>query len=154
MPNEIRNLSVGRVSWVDRASVRDPDDPTQPHRYLLVKSATQPGKDKSMAAAITDSTDASTNDELTADEQQALEACLILLARCEHPKAALVHSTVRGIVHPNPEAAALKKMAAKTAELRKSDSMLTDFAAKERVRRENPRLMRELGAALRGERAA
>ena len=42
MANQLHNLHVGRVSFVERAAVRDVDDETQPHRYLLIKSEAAP----------------------------------------------------------------------------------------------------------------
>jgi hypothetical protein len=38
MANVLRDLIVDRVSFVDRAAVRDPENPTEPQRYLFWKS--------------------------------------------------------------------------------------------------------------------
>lgn len=58
MANLLKNLAVTRVSLVNRAAVRDPDNPTQPQRLLLWKSADhEPGGDmptptEELAAAL------------------------------------------------------------------------------------------------------
>jgi hypothetical protein len=38
MPNELQNLRVGRVDFVDRAAVRDPQRKSEPRRFLLFKA--------------------------------------------------------------------------------------------------------------------
>lgn len=54
MRNQLRDVKVRRVSFVDRASVRDPEAPEQPRTWLLMKADNPtPTEDRKMATATT-----------------------------------------------------------------------------------------------------
>lgn len=97
-----------------------------------------------MASPATDTTRPA---ELSDDEGNAVDAALILLARCEHPRVTELHGRLDALRHPDPEGAAMAKFDQRVVELRKSDPMLTRTAAHERIRRSEPELMREVGRA-------
>jgi hypothetical protein len=58
MPNRLTDLKVPRVSFVSRAAVRDPANPTEPRRFVFTKADDTDRKDPPMAAATTNLSDA------------------------------------------------------------------------------------------------
>ncbi len=97
-----------------------------------------------MASPATDTTRPA---ELSDDEGNAVDAALILLARCQHPAVTEIHGRLDGLRHPDPEAAAMAKFDARVVELRKADPTLTRSGAHEHIRRSDPGLMREVASA-------
>jgi len=151
MSHRLTGIRVNRISFVDKAAVRDPNDPSQPRRFLLTKAENE-RQDHMTGSSIGGSEDATTTTAsgIPADEQQKLDAVLILLRDCEHPQAAALYNKVDSIVNPNAEVRAVAKFNGRVEELRKSDPKITRTEAMERVRKDDPKLQRELHDALRG----
>jgi hypothetical protein len=94
---------------------------------------------------------ATASDALTSEEQQKLEAGVVLFRDGKHPLVQALHRKIDQIAHPSAQATAMKKLDAAVVDLQKADSTgtMTRTQAIERVRKDDPRLMREIAAATR-----
>lgn len=131
----LRNLEVTWVSLVQRAAVRDPQDPDQPQRFLAMKSDTNEGV-----------TDMSTT-ELSKAEQTIVElrkaaadTSLSYSERCD-AKAASVAAQLELQRSTNPVAAAQYELAHDMSPIEKSDVGENDVALlkkAEKIRKRDP----------------
>jgi hypothetical protein len=103
MANLLRDLIVDRVSFVDRAAVRDPENPTEPQRYLVVKSeTTAPPKEEPTVTTATEEADVRAQEIRKAERGLTREQALamvyeedpILLLKAVNESSGL-HSTGR-----------------------------------------------------------
>jgi hypothetical protein len=160
MPSRLTDIHVRRISFVGKAAVRDPQDPTQPRRLLLLKADDNPRKDTPTMSAHTNLTttdfpsSAAQHGGFSDAQRGKLDAILHMLSDDDHPQLTALRSKVDALRHPGPEAEALMKFNGCVTELRKAEPTLTRTEAMERVRKDDPKLERELSAALRGVGAA
>ena len=136
MAQQLTNIRARRISFVDRAAVRDPANPTEPRRFLLFKSEDD-GGDQSFPGGPAEGRP----NEISPDEQRALEAAHQLLAGSAQPLVAALAEKINAIAHPTTDERVLKTdtggaMDAEIEQLRKHE----DLRVKDLLKAEEPTL--------------
>jgi hypothetical protein len=149
MANRLTNLAVDWVSLVDRAAVRDPQNPTQPQRLLVWKAESSAGEDPThepqggqmnpdeLKAALTKAEqerDAALEAVTkTEGERDAATAQVTELEKAAEKPAEPTEPKVDPLAKADPEIRAmLAKAETEAAELRKAAQEATDLAKAER----------------------
>lgn len=149
MANRLTNLNVEFVSLVDRAAVRNPQNPTEPQRLIFWKAETATGEDPTpepqggqmnpdeLKAALTKAEqerDAALEAVTkTEGERDAATAQVTELEKAAEKPAEPTEPTVDPLAKADPEIRAmLAKAETEAAELRKAAQEATDLAKAER----------------------
>jgi hypothetical protein len=168
MANRLTDIRVRRVSFVKKASTRDPQDPSKPRRFVLLKAESPPDERTDTMAAPTAETNAA--QEIAKDLASVERSIAVAKAEGAPGSHIAQLERARGRIQKaytqvdNPASLAAREkvkagehsVGGALAEFREAVSALvakggiTRTAAMERVRRDDPGLERRVSAEERG----